>query len=889
MADNNASRTFLFTDIEGSSQLWEERPAAMRVALAWHDRELRRLVEASQGEVVKRTGDGVHAAFVDALSAVRAAAEIQRAMAAPPPDLELSLSVRCGMHCGYDEQRDGDYFGTDVNRAARVMGVAHGGQVLLSQAVRDLVEQALPEAWTLKDVGRVRLRSFAQAAQLWQLCAPGLREDFPALRAMESTPHNLPAHSTRFFNRVRELGQLQQLLPEERLVLLHGLGGMGKTRLALEAARAALDHFEDGGWFVELAQVTDPALVPLALASVLGVKEEAGRSLTASIVQTLAPRRALIVLDNCEQVVQACAELVTELLARAPQVHVLVTSREQLRLTAETVIEVSGFELPAAAGRSGLADLARVDAVSLFVDRVKAGQPGFALSAESADPVATICRRLDGIPLALELAAAAARRMPLARLAERLEDRLGTLVHGQRVASERQKTLRGLIDWSHDLLTPEQQQVFQRLGVFAGGWTLEAAEAVCAHGSVQTDDVIERLGDLIEKSLVQMDLLTGRYTMLDTVRQYAREQLAESGAKADAQARHLEVYLALAEAARPHLGGPEQKRWLEQLDTERDNLLAAHQACGQLPDGPQRGVRLSWAIKPYWLNRGLLGLGLRVATEALERLPSQELSDTRCAALADVGQLCFFVGQYQHAQTYLRQCIQMAAELGNARVQAAALQPLGMACLAFRQDGEARQHLLAARDLALHLGNRSFQAYIESAIGQLERVQACHDEALAATRSARALALSLADQDLVTITWLNEAMILMSASGAAAVSQVTGLLAQVLSACEQGRSQALIQSALEVAVAVACERGRWKEAAEFWSWAEAISRHTGLQRDPADAAFLRGYVEKLEQQLGSVVVRSIQTSADLQPDLALISRLQQWLLQGETSSSHFAS
>ena len=876
MADDNTTRTFLFTDIEGSSQLWEEQPVPMRAALAWHDRELRRIVEAEGGEVVKRTGDGIHASFADALAALRAAAEIQRCIQAPPESVTLSLALRCGLHCGYDERRDGDYFGTDVNRAARVMSVAHGGQILLSQAVRTRVEPVLPGDWKLKDLGRVRLRSFATAEQVSQLCAPGLRESFPPLRAMEEAPHNLPAHSTRFFNRVRELAQLAQMLPSERLVLLHGLGGMGKTRLALEAARAAREHFEDGVWFVELAQTSDPALVPLALASVLGVKEEAGRTLTEALVRTLAPRRTLIVLDNCEQVVDAVAHLVDELLAKAPQLHVLVTSREHLRLTAERVMEVSGFELPAAGGRLDWLQLARVDAVSLFVDRVKAVQPGFELSAESAEPVSAICRRLDGIPLALELAAATARRMPLQRLAERLEDRLGTLVHGQRVASERQKTLRGLIDWSHDLLTPAQQQVFQRLGVFAGGWTLEAAEAVCESEAVTKDEVIERLGELVEKSLVQLDMRSGRYGMLDTVRQYAREKLGQEATRDEALSRHLSVYLELAETARPHLGGLEQRRWLEQLDVERDNLLAAHQACALLPQGAERGVRLSWAIKPYWLNRGLLGLGLRVATEALDRLPVGEALSARCAALADAGQLCFFVGQYKHAQDYLSQCIGLCRQLGNERLEAAALQPLGMACLAFGEYEEAERHLLAARELALRLKNASFQGSIESAIGQLMRMKQHYDEALLATRAARALAQSLGNQDDLAITLLNEAMIVLSRSQQPDLADVLPLLEDVLAVCEQSRSQQLIQSALEVATGIACECHRWSDAAEFWSWAEAMARHSGLKRDPADEAFVSSHVARLEQELGPGTLRKRVRDAELQPDLALISRLNEW-------------
>lgn len=876
MAEDHIHRTFLFTDIEGSSQLWEEQPVPMRAALAWHDRELRRIVEGAGGEVVKRTGDGIHAAFAAAWPALQAAAEIQRAMSQPPRS-GLPLLVRCGLHCGYDEQRDGDYFGTDVNRAARVMGVAHGGQVLMSQAVQEQVQPQLPPGWQLKALGRVRLRSFAQAQPLSQLCAPGLRESFPPLRAMEDTPHNLPAASTRFFNRVHELSQLQQLLPQERLVLLHGLGGMGKTRLALEAARAALEHFEDGVWFVELAQTSDPALVPLALASVLGVKEEAGRTLTQALVRTLAPRRALIVLDNCEQVVQACAELVHELLARAPQLHVLVTSREHLQLSGERVVEVGGFELPAADARADWAQLARIDAVSLFVDRVQAVQPGFALSAATAEPVAAICRRLDGIPLALELAAASARRMPLQRLAERLQDRLGTLVHGSRVASERQKTLRGLIDWSHDLLSPAQQQVFQRLGVFAGGWSLEAAEAVCESESVPRDEVIERLGELVEKSLVQMDATSGRYRLLDTVRQYALERLQGAGAETLAAQRHLDFHQALAEAARPQLGGPDQKRWLEQLDTERDNLLAAHQACARLPGGAERGVKLSWALKQYWVNRGLMGLGLRLAIEALERLPAEAPQASRCGALADVGQLCALTGQYAQSHRFLTQCIELCRELGDLRTEVAALHPLGLAALALGHEVEAREHLESAKALCLSLQARSFQAYIDSALGQVLRVAGDLPAALDLTLAARAAAGAGSNDELDAITRLNEAMIVLSGAPAHGDAEARRLLESVIGYCEDSESHSLIQSCLEIACALACRQRRWRDAAEFWSWAEAMARRSGFRRDPADDRFIQAHVARLADALGPESMRRLGSEVDPPHGHAMLVHMRAWL------------
>ncbi len=898
MPTADKSLTFLFTDIEGSARLWSEYRQAMATALAWHDQGLRRCIEDEGGTVVKRTGDGVHAAFVDPVAALRASVRIQQLMQAEPADGGLALQVRCGLHAGYDEAREGDYFGPEVNRAARIMSVAHGGQILVSDALAGHLGPGLADGWRLQDLGRVRLRGFDGTDRLWQVVVPGLREAFPPLRELAEVPHNLPAPATRFFGRADELRQLDALLPTERLVLLHGLGGMGKTRLAIEAARRAVPRFEDGVFLVELSQVSDPTLVPLAVASVLGVKEEAGQPLAACIARLLASRHLLLVLDNCEQVVEACARLVDGWLAQAPRLHVLATSREHLRLTAERVLELGGFDLPpepgvrravpgdespvtaaagSAPGDAGDVSTPGGDAAALFIDRVQAVQPGFQPDPAGLQRVHEICRRLDGIPLALELAAAATRRMPLARLAERLENRFSVLVHGQRVATDRQKTLRGLIDWSHELLSPPQRRVFARLSVFAGGWTPEAAEAVCADEELPTDAVLEPVGELVEKSLVQFDLSRGRYRMLDTVRQYAQERLeADPPAREAAQGQHLAYFLDLAEQAHPHIGGPQQKVWLETLDLERDNLLSAHVACGDATQRAEAGVRLSWALKPYWLNRGLLGLGLRVASEALDRSGLQDLPAVRCGALADVGQLCFFVGQYQKARSYLSDCVALSRDLGLSQAEILALQPLGMACLHFDAVDEAQAHLMRALALAKAADHERFQAYIESALGQLMRVRHRYDEALDFTRTARSRAARQDDQDLQCITVLNEAMILLSLKGHDTRAART-LLSQALEVCVQGQSRALIQSAAEVASAIACDESRWADAAEFWSWAEAMARSSGLQRDPADERFLRAYVARLEGALGPQVLHRVVANVELQPDDAVVSRLQNWL------------
>lgn len=869
------SLTFLFTDIEGSSTLWESDPVAMREALAAHDRLLRRCIESHRGQVVKATGDGFHAAFDDPVEALTAAADIQRAL----QDLSspLPLAVRCGLHSGFDESRDGDFFGPDVNRAARIMQAAQGGQILMSQALAERVRHRLPPSCSLEPVGRVRLRGLKQPEVLVQWCGPGLRRSFLPTRNQAQTPHNLPATATRFFGRSRELAALASLLPRERLVLLHGWGGMGKTRLALEAARLQLDTFPDGVWFVELASVTDPAWVPLAVASVLGVPESAGLPPLEAMAAALAEQQVLLVLDNCEQVVDACARLVDELLAAVPSLHVLATSREPLGLTAERRVEVGGLGLPPADPQLGASKLAELDAVGLFEDRVKAAQPAFSLDDSTAPFVARICRQLDGIPLALELAAAATRRMPLPVLAGRLDDRLATLVHGQRTAPARQRTLRALIDWSHDLLVPAERELFRRLSVFAGGWTEAAALSVCGLAA-DRDGSLMGLGNLVEKSLISMDPLTGRYAMLETVRQYASEQLAAFPADgAEARARHLACYLALAEQARPHLGGPEQAHWLNLLDLERDNLLAAHAGCAETPEGAAADVRLSWALKPYWFNRGLLGLGLRISAEAQARIEPYPNASARATALFDLGQLCFFVGHHDRARDVLQRCLLLCRETGNRLLEAATLQPLGMCHLAVDEVGPAQTCLMAARQLAEEDGHRSFVAYVDNALGQLYRVMGDYDRALACNLSARSAARALGDIDLQAITGLNESMIAIEAGRARDSGTARQLLADAVQLCRQSHSQALVQSALEVATVIACEEQAWAEAQRFWCQAERLARHSGLGRDPADERFLAPRVESLRTAVGDRALQRALQATEVPDPAEASGALLHWL------------
>jgi predicted ATPase/class 3 adenylate cyclase len=557
----------LFTDIEGSSRLWEQHPDRMPALLARHDRLTHDAVESRHGIVVKTTGDGLLAAFEDAAAAIRAAIDIQRALADPAFSEEIVLRTRIGVHAGLVERRARDLFGPAVNRAARMMATAHGGQILVSQAVVDVLAQRLPDAVSLRELGTVRLRDLARPERIWQVVHRDLRADFPALRSLESTPNNLPVQVTSFVGREREQAEVAALLRTSRLVTLIGTGGLGKSRLSLQVGAELLDRYPDGVWLVELASLDDGRLVAQAVAGALGVREDPGRPLTEALARFVSDRCLLLVLDNCEHMASACAELAETLLAAGPRVSILASSREHLRIPGETVYPLSTLALPEGDGADETAELPRYEAVRLFLDRALTVQPAFRLTDANARPVVEICRRLDGIPLALELAAARLRTLQVGDIAARLDDRFRLLKGGSRTAEPRQQTLEALIDWSHDLLSAKERALFRRLAVFAGGWTLAAAESVGAQSEASTPDVVDDLSRLVEKSLVSFDPDTGRFRLLETVREYARQRLDESDDAAATRQRHLACYFELFKEAGRHIGGGARSReWLSTLD-----------------------------------------------------------------------------------------------------------------------------------------------------------------------------------------------------------------------------------------------------------------------------------------------------------------------------------
>jgi predicted ATPase/class 3 adenylate cyclase len=852
--DPSAVTTFLFTDIEGSTRLWERDADRMRPALAGHDALAQSVVEARRGSIVKMTGDGMCAAFGDPADALDAVAALQLALADPAATNGVTLHVRCGLHAGVAERRDNDFFGRVLNRAARIMAAAHGGQVLMSEAVAALVSERLARDVELRDLGLVRLRDLAAPERVFQLVHPRLRNDFPALRSLDARPNNLPQQVTSFVGRQRELAEVKGWLAKTRLLTLVGVGGLGKTRLSLQVAADVLDDYPDGVWFVELAPLADPHRVAQAAASVLGVVEDAGRPVQEALAKFVKDRRLLIILDNCEHLLQACAELARDLLHAGSGVKLLASSREPLHLTGEMSYPLPSLAVPDRRRNFTGAALTQFEAVHLFTDRAVAAKPAFQVSDENAPAIAEICRCLDGIPLALELAAARMRALSVEQIAARLTDRFRLLTSGDRTAMPRQQTLRACIDWSYELLLAPERTLLERLSVFAGGWTLESAEAVGAGGEIAEADVLDLLTRLVDKSLAISEAEGGRYQLLETVRQYAQERLKESADGDAARTRHLGFFLALAERARPKLVGPEQATWLKRIDADAENLLAAHSWCDHAEGGAELGLRLVSSIRRYLMRRGRHGLGYRVAVEALGRPGAQERTTARSRGLFDVGQLASSMGRYAEARGYLEESLAIARDIGDKGRVALVLQPLGQAMLGLGDIAAARRHLREALALAEETGNKREVAAALNTLAQLYRVEGDLTAAEPLYGKVLELVRELGDRESAAIGLLNLAMV---AVGRGQPDRARTMLLEVISIVEETGSNPAGQSLLEVSAGLASSQGDWEHAAIFYAAAEAQTGQSGLQRDPADEAFLSPLIAKARAALGAPVFAAL--------------------------------
>jgi predicted ATPase/class 3 adenylate cyclase len=712
--------TFLFTDIEGSTSKWEEQPELMAQAVARHDALLRDTVEAYRGRIVKTTGDGIYAAFANPADCLAAVIDVQVALLDPALTAGMAIAIRCGVHTGAVQARDNDYFGSTVNRTARIMGAAHGGQVLVSSAVADLLRDSLPAGVSLRDLGSVHLKGLAAPESVFQIVHPKLYQNFPALRELEATPNNLPQQLTTFIGRERERHEIEGLLATTRLLTLLGMGGLGKTRLALQIGAGVMDAYPDGVWFVDLQTIRDPALVAGETARVLGVREEAGRPLMQTLCAHLKSRKLLLILDNCEQIIDASAELSGAILRVAPDVRILTTSRTALRLPGEQTYLVQPLPLPSRGG--SFEALSESTAVQLFVERAKLHKPSFALTEREAPAIAELVARLEGIPLALELAAARVRSLSLAEINRRLQDRYKLLVSGDRTLQARQQTLRALVDWSYDLLQENEQVLLARLSVFTGGLSLEAAEVVAGTHPLKSEDVLDLITSLVEKSLVNVEEGTesARYRLLETIREYAHEKAIERDDYAALAGAHCEFFFVMAKAANRASQGPTQAAWMQRVETELDNIRAAIAFALNFGADPFVAVKLDVAMMGFWVLRGYSTEGRNYVRAALA-LPAIQASDLAHAHALYVGAvLADAQSDYLEARKMLEECLRLRRRLGNAVEIAATLSALSIVRVYTGDAGGARACENEAGGLFREAGHRIGEAVSLLHLGQIE-------------------------------------------------------------------------------------------------------------------------------------------------------------------------
>ncbi len=683
--------TFLFTDIEGSTQLWARQPQVMRAALARHDALLREAIEAHGGYVFKTVGDAVCAAFTTAADAVSASLAAQRALQAQPwdafaqadsPRSKLELRVRAALHTGAAELREGDYFGHTLSRAARLRDAGHGGQTLLALATAELVRDQLPPDIELRDLGAHRLKDLTRPEQIFQLVAPDLPAAFPPLRTLDTFAHNLPAQLTSLIGRTEEVTAVCERLRRAnvRLLTLTGPGGTGKTRLALQAAAELLDAFADGVCFVALAPVSDPTLVAATIAQTLGVQDSGAQPLVDRLKEYLGAKQLLLVLDNFEQIVDA-APLVVELLAAAPDLKVLVTSRVVLHLSGEHEFVVPPLAVPDPTHLPPLDRLTQYEAVRLFIERAQAVQADFAVTNANAPAVAEICARLDGLPLAIELAAARSKLFAPEALLARLSNRLRVLTGGARDLPARQQTLRNTIDWSYNLLDIGERTLFARLAVFVGGGTLEAAEVVAGWNvrTFERSNVLDELASLVDKSLLRQEQGVdgeARFVMLETIREYASERLAAHGEAETLRRRHAQYYLTLAEQAEPQLHGRDQQLWLNRLEQEHDNVRAALRWSATAGD-TEIGLCLAGALGPFWQIHGHHNEGSIWLDTLLSRSAPMEPTAPRAKALIVAGDLANDVSDFATARLLFEESLAISQALGDTHNRGYALKGLG--------------------------------------------------------------------------------------------------------------------------------------------------------------------------------------------------------------------
>lgn len=760
--------TFLFTDVEGSTKLWQEDERAMSADLALHDALVRRVIESAGGTVFKTVGDAFYAVFPAPADALRAAVLVQKELGAQSWRVPAGLRVRMAVHSGSAERRENDYFGPTLNRAARLLAAGHGGQILVSDPVQALVGDGLADRVTLTDLGTHRLKDVDRPERIFQVAAPGLRHAFPPLRSLDAFPNNLPRQLTSFIGRYQDLAAVARLLETTPLITLTGPGGSGKTRLALEVGRRRLDDYAGCVWWVDLTPLADPDYLSQAVAGALGIREQPGRPLAETIGEYLKSLKSLLILDNCEHVAERCGDLASALVNSAPDLTVLATSQVPLAVPGEVVYSLPPLAVPDPRDDATAESLAGYDAVRLFIERARSARPSATFDAD-VRTIGEITARLDGIPLAIELAAARVKVLSISEISHRLADRFQLLASNARGGPARHQTLRAAMEWSYNLLSQPEQILLRRLSVFAGHLSLDAASAVCAGADVPAEAILDLLTQLVDKSLVAADDHgeTRRFRLLESVRQYARERLQEAGEEHATASRHLDVFLRLAQQGEPPHRDPPQSVWLDRMALEYDNVRGALEWA--LIHDPSRALRLAaprwlfWAVRGSltegrdWLDRALRAgagagpgerakalLGLSILTMrqgdfarafgvAEEALGLSRTIDNRpgiALALLIQGAAVMRQGDYPRGMAVLEESLKVAREASDLKGIANALQFLGYTARHRVDFDRATTLLTESAKIFESIGDEWSRADVQHNLALIARRRGDYDEAV---------------------------------------------------------------------------------------------------------------------------------------------------------------
>lgn len=834
------SVTLVFTDIEKSTRVLQALGEGYEAVLMEHQKLVRSALARYDGHEVETAGDSFFLAFADAHAAVAFAVDVQKVVLNHPWPERAPLRVRIGIHTGTPALVHGQYVGLDVHRAARISSAGHGGQIILSAATHDLIEADMLDGVALRDLGMHRLKDLQAWEHIYQVMQADLPAVFPPLQSLDTLPNNLPRKLTSFIGREREIGEVKHALASSTLLTIVGAGGAGKTRLALQVAADMLASCLHGAWVVELAPVTDPAQIAQAAAAALGIREYPGLTLRDSLIEYLGSRELLLLLDNCEHLIGGVSEFVEAVVSSAPRVRILCTSREPLGISGERLWRIPSLTLPTLGRRIDISSLSQNEAVRLFVERAGAVSLAFELTEATAPTVARICVRLDGIPLAIELAAARVRVLSVQQIAARLDDRFRLLAGGSRTALPRQQTLQAAMDWSYDLLTDQERALLRRLSVFAGGWTLEAAEAIGADDAADAEPVLDLLTHLVDKSLVEVESGTApRYRLLETVRQYAREKLAAAGEAPRFRTRHREWFLSLAETGARFLQGPQQKPWLDRLDGERDNFRAALDWA--IEDDPDRALALTAALWRWSYLHGYLSIGAELTERVLRAAPGP--TPTRAEALNGAAVLTNAIGNYARAEELATETIALAHIFGD--IARTASGRLVQATAALGQGDFARAGSLAEQALAgfRSAGDRWGQALAVSVLG---------DQAL--NRGEYEHAVQLYEDSVAIFREVGDAWgVAHSQRGSGYAARLQGdydlavslQAASLAQARELGDKTGIGYSLVQLGF-LQWRQGDYDRAAAVLDESLAVFREAGNHRGVADALSVLGLVEEYQ-------------------------------------------